>query len=951
MQGGAVGIGRAGHGRRECRHRRKGERCKVLLLLLLFLYTSHATFAARRHAPARRTGTCTAIMPVLCSYGDRRPFNETLARLRVSGTRAGFDQTLLWTRQELVRDPLFMRHASAFEKLEHAMIGRPWCQYFKPLMLLRAMELAPEGDYVAWVDASRYVKDPLANSDVAAAIRGLKAAASTSSRAPIDENSTWARMCPSASAALRPSSSRTASAIGILHCADDCSFNSGSLCTENDSQGKMTAQTLEGFAAASGPAPLDSALLRQPHLLATNMLLENSAANRDLMAAWLQMAVDSPFGTCGSHVPEQMTLTLLVAKRSLPVVNLCPYMSHRYRPPYDTCYRQTKSASMLLRALAGRAFSVLPSLAAMVTCDASAVALAHGCSSAAANGAAATAMGAPAAPAASPASSPLLRAARSRGKRVRAGRRGWCREPATAANCSEYAILVSGELRSFWDVRHNFEAALVLPNGPADVFAHVYLDPASPRDSLARDWLAAAPWLRAHALEVFDGEVVEQLLQAFPNYTTACHDLEARNLSSSGVLRMLSMWRKIHLTNELRRAHERKRGRPYRGVVRTRPDLAYGAAVRLSHLVYTSGVGALREERLFLPLPPLKSGATWRLCIGQDGMRAFSCGNSSSTACVDSPLLHEARTAAFAHCPCCHGAYNAVLGRNTCSCTMYFNTSDAAFGPWRGQHVGDQLVLGSGPAMDVFSSMYTYAAVAFEAERAENGGESRMFAGRFVPERSFARLVREEVPWRFLGLAPGENVMLRAGWARERVPVVVQAVDWIQWGKVPIRKPFNCSSSAAKLNRSLQYWNHVDAGHEEGAAAPSCRPGHLTFNVSLTSLASLNVHAGRNRHFRKWQLLKFHGHGADPLLQAPVSPFRLALEYGRWQLSLCRTNSSTDANQSFCAAREVATNDICVALLPTSCRGRLTNTIRRAYTPDICTVECFVSNDTPTHII
>ena len=348
-----------------------------------------------------------------------------------------------------------------------------------------------------------------------------------------------------------------------------------------------------------------------------------------------------------------------------------------------------------------------------------------------------------------------------------------------AGECPAYAVLLSGGLRGQFGLGTafaNFEAALVLPNGPADVFAHVYHEPSSRSDALALQRLRAAPWLVDMHVEVFNASTGQSLIDHFgvDRYTAACKSLgrAGSDFNQHFVMSVLSKWRKVHLANQLRKVHEGRRGLVYRGVVHSRPALAYGARVTLDRLIFSDGAGALREEVLYLPLPLLCMGATWKMCDTPDpATRSLSCGRRlSGDACVDSPLLHDARTAAFADCSCCHGR------------GLHLNMTSGRAAQWPGRHIGEQLVLGSGPAIDVFSSMHKESPRLFDEE-------VRMFAGRFAPERSIARRVRNEMPWRFPNL--DQVTMFSASWARDRVPISVRFVDRIQWGA---HKHAGCSS-------------------------------------------------------------------------------------------------------------------------------------------------------------
>ena len=153
---------------------------------------------------------------------------------------------------------------------------------------------------------------------------------------------------------------------------------------------------------------------------------------------------------------------------------------------------------------------------------------------------------------------------------------------------SPYAVCLSGGLRHFWPLRHNFEAALVRPN-EADVFAHVYVEPDQADHATALAWLQSAPWMvRMHA-EVYTASLADRIASQFPNFAIL-------NASHASADKLASMWRKVKLANDLRKQHELARGFPYRAIVRTRPDIAYGTIVSLQR--------PLLKHELITPLPP-----------------------------------------------------------------------------------------------------------------------------------------------------------------------------------------------------------------------------------------------------------------------------------------------------------------------------------------------------------
>ena len=97
---GAVGIGRAGRGRRECRHRRKGGRCK-LLLLLLFLFPP---FTPRtRAAHQRRRWSRLASSRPSAHYGPARPLRNRSAGRRLRWRQQGLVESQPHGRPQLGR--------------------------------------------------------------------------------------------------------------------------------------------------------------------------------------------------------------------------------------------------------------------------------------------------------------------------------------------------------------------------------------------------------------------------------------------------------------------------------------------------------------------------------------------------------------------------------------------------------------------------------------------------------------------------------------------------------------------------------------------------------------------------------------------------------------------------------------------------------------------------------
>ena len=99
--------------------------------------------------------------------------------------------------------------------------------------------------------------------------------------------------------------------------------------------------------------------LSRAHLLASNILLENTRENRLLVWDWFAMMHVHPHAACVSHTQDQALWTILVQNRSLPVVNPCVYL-HRMRG-YERCFTYEKKPHGFLWLLGQGKFEVVAS--------------------------------------------------------------------------------------------------------------------------------------------------------------------------------------------------------------------------------------------------------------------------------------------------------------------------------------------------------------------------------------------------------------------------------------------------------------------------------------------------------------------------------------------------------------------------------------------------------------
>ena len=103
----------------------------------------------------------------LVTVAMRQPFESSMAGLRLAASRMGFDRFQGWTESDFLRDALTRRHLEAMLRLNRSQREsvlckglrrwcRPYCNAFKPVALLRAMQESRAGDYVVWADSSKY---------------------------------------------------------------------------------------------------------------------------------------------------------------------------------------------------------------------------------------------------------------------------------------------------------------------------------------------------------------------------------------------------------------------------------------------------------------------------------------------------------------------------------------------------------------------------------------------------------------------------------------------------------------------------------------------------------------------------------------------------------------------------------------------------------------------------
>ena len=331
----------------------------------------------RRQPRHRREVSCT-----LVSVGIRQPYEGSLHTMGQFASRAGFNRTQLWRLPDFLADPLTRLHREKLNQMDHRDGAaskhpyRPFCAAFKPIALWRAMMQSREGDYVMWADSSKYHINQSIRGNVHDAMarlreRGLARMSAlswppTSSKTyRINWKACRERECLHSAGRWNQTpwfqrrfpdgwaERAIGSAYGQLTCsAMNCEPDLYHWNRRKRAVNAVTAQAYHDL------IPNITSFWYRPHLLNSNILLENTPQNRLLIWDWLSMAIVKPTGFCNSQVQDQAAFTILVLNRSLPIINPCLYL---HSVGYEKCVGTQKGLNYFLNVLlADGAYEVVP---------------------------------------------------------------------------------------------------------------------------------------------------------------------------------------------------------------------------------------------------------------------------------------------------------------------------------------------------------------------------------------------------------------------------------------------------------------------------------------------------------------------------------------------------------------------------------------------------------------
>ena len=219
------------------------------------------------------------------------------------------------------------------------------------------------------------------------------------------------------------------------------------------------------------------------------------------------------------------------------------------------------------------------------------------------------------------------------------------------------AICISGMLRTFDKIKHDFEKTVVRFN--ADVFAHLHTQVGQSNSSLW--WLMSRPWAKKVVFSEYNAETKAKLISYFPDYNKMRQfDTYERPYRDKSTSNRLSMWRQIFLSNELKRQYEIANNFKYTYVIRMRPDVLYTHIPPILTKNVTSKVFAssdvfafgssyamdvfssvyLNISELFKRRPSRFSGSYVSEKLGWDNFRETSSSRRLGLS-IDSISMHE----------------------------------------------------------------------------------------------------------------------------------------------------------------------------------------------------------------------------------------------------------------------------------------------------------------------
>lgn len=227
----------------------------------------------------------------LVSFAEGEPFASVRQALNASAAAAGFDDVILWGISDFENAPLTRKLWKPMQELRRWQ-HRPYCDAFKMVALLHAMERSADGDYVLWADSSRHFPYPLRAGSVHAAIARLNRGA----KAP--RHSIYGRI--------------------------NCVMPAG--------EPELELPVSASSHPAAAFAPYFASQRPLNWIVASQMLLVNSHFNRRLLHEWLDMAMRMPQAFCGHGTEDNYAFMALACNHTLSSIISQPVLQLDSQP-------------------------------------------------------------------------------------------------------------------------------------------------------------------------------------------------------------------------------------------------------------------------------------------------------------------------------------------------------------------------------------------------------------------------------------------------------------------------------------------------------------------------------------------------------------------------------------------------------------------------------------------